>query len=456
MKIDVNTFAIEDYLGKEFECDCQRTHTTRLETVSVQDHVDTVIIQYCKDHGYHTLYMIEDENTKEAYGQALEQTLINAGFEVDTVCLEKDVVPNEIAVFNIVLNLKRKYDYILGVGSGTLNDLSKFISHKLQLDYGIVATAPSMDGFASVGAALITDDLKTTYDCHVPTAIFGDLDVLCQAPIDMIKAGLGDIVGKYNCLVDWKMSHIINDEYYCQTIVDMVYKSIKEVVDHADGVLNRDKAAIKAITEALIETGMAMGFVGNSRPASGSEHHVSHYWEMKFLFAHHAPVFHGAKVGLATPGIIALWKMLGQEELDFEKCKEKVAQFDQEQWKKLVCDRFEGASQGVLDLEEKAGKNNIENALQRIDHIQKQWPLIQEVIEKELPDPVKVVEILKSVEAPYCPSHVDISDEMVKDSLILAKEVRVRYGLLQLLWDLGLLEEYSDRFVEFYRGIDAC
>ncbi len=453
MKIDVNKFTINDYLGHEFICDCGRTHSTCLEKVAVKEYVKDDIADFLHKHSYHTIYLIEDTNTKQAFGAQLEAFLNKQGFVVDTVCLLGDVVPDEEAVFTIFANLQRRYDYILGVGSGTLNDLSKFISFKLQLDYGIVATAPSMDGFASVGAALITHDLKTTYDCHVPTAIFGDLNVLANAPLEMIKAGLGDIVGKYSCLVDWKISHIINEEYYCPTIVEMVYKSIQEVVENADGVLKRDKKAVKAITEALIETGMAMGFVGNSRPASGSEHHVSHYWEMKFLFAHRKAVFHGTKVGLATPGVIALWKQLAKEDIDFDGCKAKVASFDQKAWERCVRDHFEGAAQGVIELEQKAGKNDIEKAKQRIDHIQKHWDTIKDVIVNELQDPVKIIQILKAIDAPYRPIDVGIEDSLVKDSLILAKEVRVRYGLLQLLWDLGYLDAYSQDFVDFYKGI---
>lgn len=453
MKINVDTFAINDYLGHDFVCDCGRNHTTRLEYVRVCEHVKDDILKYLQKHAYKTIYLIEDENTHRVYGTELEAYLNANGIESDHVILEADVVPNEASVFNVLVNMKQQYDYILGIGSGTLNDISKFISHKVSLDYGIVATAPSMDGFASVGAALITKDLKTTYDCHVPTAIFGDLKVLANAPLDMIKAGLGDIIGKYNCLVDWKIAHIINDEYYCQTIVDMVYKSIQEVVEHADGVLTRDKEAVKAITEALIETGMAMGFVGNSRPASGSEHHVSHYWEMKFLFAHHPPVFHGTKVGLATPGVIALWKKLNEKPIDFNACRKRVKAFDYPVWEALVKNRFEGAADGVISLEKKAGKNNVEEALKRINRIEQKWLDIKRVIEQELPQPEAVVNILKSVAAAYRPSQVGIDDEMVKDSVLLAKEVRVRYGLLQLLWDLGLLEEYSDYFVDYYQNI---
>ena len=452
MEMNIETFQINDYLNTTFTCACGREHTTCLKQVIVKEHVMEDILAFLKEQSYKSVYLIEDENTYRVYGNILEDFLNKHGLETDHVVLEADVVPDETAVFKILANMKRKYDYILGVGSGTLNDLSKFISHRVALDYGIVATAPSMDGFASIGAALITEDLKTTYDAHVPTAIFGDLDVLANAPIDMIKAGLGDIIGKYNCLVDWKIAHIINGEYYCKTIVDMVYKSIKEVVEHADGVLDRDKKAIQAITEALIETGMAMGFVGNSRPASGSEHHVSHYWEMKFLFAHRPPVFHGTKVGLATPGVVAMWKTLCASKIDFQACRERVKSFDEEAWKTLVKDRFEGAAAGVLALEAKAGKNNIEEALKRIDTMEAHWDEIKQVIQDELPSPEQITAILKSIEACYRPEQAGIEEQLVKDSVILAKEVRVRYGLLQLLWDLGLLEEYSEVFVDYYKN----
>lgn len=451
MKIDVNNFTINDYLQHDFEGEEGKTFTTKLEHVNIGDNVKADILHFLQEHHYASIFMIEDENTQRAYGSELETYLKDNQITVDHVVLEADVVPDESAVFKILVSMKQKYDYIIGVGSGTLNDLSKFTSKKLSMDYAIAATAPSMDGFASVGAALITNDLKTTYDCHVPTAIFGEVSVLANAPIAMIRAGLGDILGKYNCLVDWKISHIVTGEYYSPTIVNMVYKCVKEVADNADGIPSRDPKAVKAITEALVLTGIAMGFVGNSRPASGSEHHVSHYWEMKLLFAHHAPVLHGAKVAIATPGIITLWKDLIKNTPDFAQAREDAKNFDVEAWKKLVLDRFEGAADGVIALEEKAGKNKPEEVLKRIDAVEQHWSEICEVVEKDLPEPAAIVDILKKVDAPYRPSQVDINEQLVKDSIILAKEVRVRYGLLQMIHDLGLQEKYSTYFASYYQ-----
>lgn len=451
MKIDVENFKINDYLNHDFEGEEGRTFTTKLEHVNIGENVKEDILHFLHEHHYETVFMIEDENTQRAYGRELEEFLKENQILADHVVLEADVVPNEMAVFKILTSMKLKYDYIIGVGSGSLNDLSKFTSKKLNMDYGIAATAPSMDGFASIGAALISNDLKTTYDCHVPTAIFGDVDVLANAPIEMIRAGMGDILGKYNCLVDWKISHVVTGEYYSPTIVNMVYKCVKEVSDNAGGIPSRDRNAVKSITEALVLTGIAMGFVGNSRPASGSEHHVSHYWEMKLLFAHHAPVLHGAKVAIATPGIITLWKDLVKETPDFNEARKNAESFDFEAWKQLVLDHFEGASEGVIELEKKAGKNRPEEVLKRIDSVEEHWSEICDIVNQDLPEPSYIVETLKKVGAPYRPSQVDISEQLVKDSIVLAKEVRVRYGLLQMLHDLSLQEAYSEKFTEYYR-----
>ena len=171
---------------------------------------------------------------------------------------------------------RQDVDVILTIGTGTLNDLGKFVSYKLGIASIIVATAPSMDGFASNGSALIVDNLKTTFEVDVPKAIIGDVNILKESPMEMILAGFGDIVGKYSALNDWQLGKIINKEYYCDVTIKMVNNSIKKCMDNSEGMVNRDETAIKNLMEALVLTGIAMSFVGNSRPASGSELSLIH------------------------------------------------------------------------------------------------------------------------------------------------------------------------------------
>ena len=272
--MDVNALKI-------FDCACGKVHDTNMELVEISQGAFTKVPEYLRSKGATSVYVVADQNTYKAAGAALEGILTEAGIGEDTYVIPAtgDVVPDEKTIMGVILGMKKDYDLIIAVGSGTINDICKYISFRLNMDYMVCATAPSMDGFASIGSALMLNNLKTTVDCHVPKAIFADVDVLKEAPMDMITAGLGDILGKYTCLCDWKLSSIINGEYYCDAIVKMVQGYIKKVVETADQVKTRSPEAIAAITEALIGTGIAMSFVGNSRPASGSEHHISHYWE---------------------------------------------------------------------------------------------------------------------------------------------------------------------------------
>lgn len=140
---------------------------------------------------------------------------------------------------------------IIGVGSGTINDLCRFISYKMNLDYYIVGTAPSMDGYASNVSPLIIKHLKTTYEAHTAKVIIGDLDILAQAPLSMIAAGAGDILGKYVCLTDWQLAHIMNGEYYCPEMADMVRESIQKVVDNAKKRPKETKRPLQPLWKGL-------------------------------------------------------------------------------------------------------------------------------------------------------------------------------------------------------------
>lgn len=146
-----------------------------------------------------------------------------------------------------------------------------------------------------------------------------------------------------------------------------------------------------------------------------------------------------------------MWKRLVNGDIDFDQARETVKQFDYNQWEALVKDQFEGAADGVIALEKKAGKNNIEAGLQRIDVIESKWNEIKKVINEEMPSAEYVTDLLKSVNAPYRPEQVGIDEQLTHDAVILAKEVRVRYGLLQMLWDLGKQEEYANYLVEYYK-----
>ncbi|MEH2943515.1 sn-glycerol-1-phosphate dehydrogenase [Lachnospiraceae bacterium KK002] len=441
---------LEQYLGKPMACSCGHEHRTMLKKIDIEKGALKRLPGLIQEMGYAHVFMVCDVNTWEAAGKAVEELLCSRGIDHKYLVIqEKELVPDEKAAGTVITAFPGKTDLILAVGSGTLNDLCKFISFQVGVDYMVCATAPSMDGFASVGAALITNHVKTTYDAHVPVAIIGDTEVLSQAPMEMIVAGLGDILGKYTCLMDWKMAHLIEGEYYCEKIADMVRQAVTVVAEQSSRIKDRNPEAVKAITEALVLTGVAMSFVGNSRPASGSEHHLSHYWEMQFQMEGKKPVLHGIKVGVGLLTVLNMYRRLAQEKVDFSALKE--LEFDKDAWKAKVCECYKDAAEGILALEEECGKNSQRKRLKRLERLEEVWPELVSLISEELPDSEEMRQMLEEPGAPVTPQQIGISMKQVKDGIILAKEVRNRFTILQILWDLGLLEQYADDMETYFQ-----
>ena len=300
-------------LGKEMHCSCGRVHSTDLRSIDIGRGALDRLPDTLRALGFSRAYLVADVNTWEAAGKAAADRLTEAGFSFEAFVLpDADLVPDEKAVGALLLHMPQDADLVLAVGAGTINDLCKYVSRLRGLDYVIFATAPSMDGFVSAGAALIVDHVKVTYDAQAPVAVIGDTQILAQAPMEMITAGLGDMLGKYTCLLDWKLAHLITGEYYCEHVEGMVRTALRTMLDQSGRIRDRDPEVIGSVTEALVLTGIAMKFVGNSRPASGCEHHMSHYWEMKFLMEGKKAILHGTKVGVAAVAALRMYQMLAQ------------------------------------------------------------------------------------------------------------------------------------------------
>jgi glycerol-1-phosphate dehydrogenase [NAD(P)+] len=454
MTLHPESFSITDYLGHSFPCSCGRTHTTALREVILRPGAIGEVPALIGRLGCRQPLVLCDRNTWEAAAQKLCACLDASGVPYVLHRFDQaELVPDEAALGAALMALTPACDLVIGVGTGCLNDLSKYASFVSGRPYVIVGTAPSMDGFASIGAALMRGNLKVTLDAHVPAAIVGDTDVLVQAPMEMLLAGLGDILGKNTCLTDWQMSRIICGEYYCPVIASMVRQSLARVTACAQGVACREPEAVTALMEALVLAGVAMSFSGNSRPASGCEHHLSHFLEMRFLFDGRKPVLHGRKVGANTVVAAALYHRLYDETPDFASARKARASFDEEAWAKRMTAAYGKAAPGVIALEKQAGKNSPEACLKQIDAMEAHWEEIRQVI-AGLPDAEKLADILRSVGAPSSPREVGVSKALFREGVVAAKEVRDRFTLWQMLWDLGLLEPYAAWAADHFYGKD--
>lgn len=375
---------INEMSNLDFECECGRKHKLPIKEICIKNNALDELRRVLSPFKDKKIFMFSDENTYKAAGEKTSRILKdnNHTFKNFVIPNSKEIlIPNEKVLGRLFMELENDTGLIIAVGSGTINDLGKYLSVKTNIPYIIICTAPSMDGYASDGSPLICDGFKISFDATLPYAIIGDVNIMKNAPDELIRAGFGDIVGKITALMDWKLSNILTGEYICETCVTLTERAIQRVIDSADKVMDRDEKSVQYLLEALTFTGVAMGLVGVSRPASGAEHMISHYWEMDFIKRNKYPYLHGIKVGIATPIVLELFELM-KEEIPKEVFKYK---YDKED----------------------------------------------------------VINLLKTVGAPILPSEIEVDKDLFLQSMLGAYKVRNRYSIFEYAVEKGKIEEYS-------------
>lgn len=305
---------ISQWAGMEYSCACGKSHKVDIQAIRVGSGVMQELSGILRDLGASHIFLVADNYTYEAAGRQVEQLLDQAGlaYHKRVFQTETPLVPNEYALGSVLAAMTSQDDMLLAVGSGTLNDVTKYVSARTGVPYVIAATAPSMDGYASTVAPTILDGFKTTLPAVYPAAIVADVDILKDAPMPMLTAGFGDIIGKFTSLADWRLSHQLNGEYYCPEVAGVIEAAVETCAANAKALAQREPQAIQAVTEALILSGLAMGMVGVSRPASGAEHQMAHYWEMDALRRGEEHPLHGNAVGVGTVLAASLYEMAAE------------------------------------------------------------------------------------------------------------------------------------------------
>ena len=281
------------YSGK---CSCGREHNmvTKFSIVSsgALKNIDKYMSEY-EISGF--TVAVYDENTYKA----TEGRHPVADFEV--VLNPDNLHANEHGVDLLLEKLPENVEVLIAVGSGTIHDITRYCAWKLDAKFVSCPTAASVDGFCSSVAAMTWHGCKKTLTAVAPIIVVADIDIIKNAPTYLAKSGFGDMIGKYIALTDWNIANILTGEFYCERIAEMTMKATREVMESAKGIESGDEATFEKLTYGLLLSGLAMQMFGNSRPASGAEHHISHIIEMspKGLGVS-SDALHGEKVGVGT------------------------------------------------------------------------------------------------------------------------------------------------------------
>ncbi len=424
-------------------CECGKEHSQIDLKVITECGAINKIPKLIKSFGASKPFVLFDVNTYKAAGMAVCEALSAAAISYSSYTFkESHLEPDEKAVGSVVMNYDSTCDIIIGVGSGVINDIGKILASVTEKRYIIVATAPSMDGYASASSSMVRDGLKVSLNTKSADAIIGDIDVLKNAPLHMLKSGIGDMMAKYISIGEWKISNIITGEYYCEKTAELVRCALHKCVENIGGLLGRDENAVSAVFEGLIICGAAMAYAGVSRPASGVEHYFSHVLDMRGVEFGTPVDLHGIQCGVGTLYAAKVYDKIRQIKApDIEKAEKYVASFSFEDYKPKLKAFIGRGAETMISAEENDGKYDKAEHSARLLRIVDSWEIIISTVNKEIPPAYEIEKLLDVIEAPKSCSDFGIPEKEIKMTFTATKDIRDKYVASRLCFDLGIIDE---------------
>lgn len=425
-------------------CSCGREHQVAAQIYCGRGVLNSLaeILRECHAK---KVFLLSDVNTHRVAGEKVLSILADEGIAcTDYMIAEERPEPNEISVGSAVMHYDYSADVIIAAGSGVINDIGKILASVANKPYIIVATAPSMDGYASATSSMTRDGLKVSIPSKTPDVIIGDTEILRQAPMHMLKAGLGDMLAKYISICEWRIGVLVTGEYYCEEIAELVRTALRKCIDNREGLLRREDAAIEAVFAGLAICGIAMTYAGVSRPASGGEHYLSHVWDMR---GHEfgTPVdLHGIQCAIATRMTVSLYEKLKQITPDRARALAHAREFNYARWSEEMRAFLGRSAESMIALEQKEGKYDSAAHALRLERILDRWQDILSVIEEELPTVDELDAIFAAIDMPKTPTEIGMDPAVLPMAFKVSKDIRFKYVLGHLCWDLGILDEMAE------------
>jgi len=393
--------------------------------------------------------IVADSTTWEKAGRTVQKSLDEAGIrsEAPFIFRSSDLYAEWEHVETLRHYLQQHECIAVAVGSGVINDLTKYVSYLSGRKYICVGTAASMDGFTAYGASISKDGNKQTFDCPGPYGFIMDTSVAAQAPKELAASGYADLIAKIPAGADWMLADAAGIEKIDGFTWDIVQGSLHKAIDSPEAICSGDMETTKALADGLLLSGFAMQAIQSSRPASGTEHQYSHCWDMEDLCHEGKHVSHGFKVGIgtlaSTAGIEFIMRK-GLENIDIDRHVN-----DWKTWETIEAEIYElfhdkpaHLSRCLTESRNKyVGKDELSDQLTRLS---KAWPGLKPQIQEQMIPFRQIRENLKKVGAPYEPEMIGISRERLRQTVRYIPYMRSRFTNIDVIYRLGWMEEFIE------------
>jgi glycerol-1-phosphate dehydrogenase [NAD(P)+] len=377
--------------------------------------------------------VVSDRATREAMGGRVARALRKLG------PVEEIVLDHPHADMGEVERLKPRlagFEAVVAVGSGTINDLCKYVTGLDGRRYAVFATAASMNGYTSTTASMtLPSGLKISLPSHGPSGVFVDLSVNAAAPKHLAAAGFGDCLVRSVAQVDWWMSHRLLGTYYSDLPYQLTTPDEIELNARAAGLPRGDIAAVDSLHRVLILCGFGVSFTGVSNHGSMGEHQISHYIDC-FAGKRHPGTLHGQQVGVATLTMARLQQQMLASETPPVVRPTRIDEADMA--------RRMGAAAGDCLAEFAKKALDAEGARALNAKLEKLWPdLRRECLSFALPV-AEMTRLLRDSGGPTTAKELGAPVDFYREAVVHCREMRNRYSFLDIAADAGFLADFAE------------
>ena len=412
MRVDINKF-----IGF---CGCGKEHKIMMKDIIIESEAIKKLSMIMEKEGFKNITIICDENTYAAAGEEIKEIIPKGKF---INLKSENLHANEIAVQKVYECLSVENDVLIALGSGTIHDITRYVAYNKDIPFISVPTAASVDGFVSTVAAMTWKGDKKTFTAVSPIYVVADTDIFKEAPYRLTASGVSDLIGKYTALVDWKISSIVIGEYICNKVCNMEIDAVNKLCECVDDLVLGKLEAYEQLMYALILSGLAMQIIGNSRPASGAEHHMSHLWEMEVINKH-LDAYHGEKVSVGLILVMEEYKKI-KKSIENGRCRvKKYYGLEEDMLKEVFKSR---------EMYDSIMKENTPDPLLNVNKVilQNRLESIAEILEK-LPTLDFVKNTLKRAKAVTTLEEIGLSNDVKQNSIRVSPYVRNRLTLMRI------------------------
>jgi glycerol-1-phosphate dehydrogenase [NAD(P)+] len=430
----------ENLLDTTFDCECGRSHKVPIRSII---YTEDAFVRLPEVLGSlvsgRRIVLVADKRTWGIAGEQAKEALEHTGWSVHDIIVpdtgKGDPVCDDIS--HAWLNDRMPpADIALAVGTGVVNDLTKWSAFDKDVPYAVFATAATMNGFTAANVAPTIKGVKTLIRARAPLAVFAIPSIIVEAPFELTAAGLGDTIAKPVSTADWQFNHLFCGESFCRYCSEIINALEPYYLDRPADISDRRPAAIEALFNALLYSGIAMTVIGTSAPASGGEHLFSHTLDMMSSIDGVAHDLHGRQVGLGTIFASALYERILK--IETPVCHPYPDDIDSTFWGSLagnVRQEYEQKIPMFQAICEKLADG-------------KTWGEFLAAGAAQVRSPAQIKNCLKTAGAAHTSSDIGCSRERMLAAALHMHQIRKRPTIIDLAWILGIMPGAAGEIID--------